>query len=159
MVRKRKKASEATLSAEEISLLRELIRNQIEAKFQPPGWGLGGIPLQVVSTPTAPLGSTVTPENYMQIVGSRGEIVNISIKEIEKRLTQVIQSIGNMAQGFAASGVNIAKKIGGAPFELDQITVGISIKLEAGLIVVGVGGDSNLELKFVRTRPSSGTTP
>ena len=102
--------------------------------------------------------TAVELDRYMQIVDSNGKIVDISVERIIKRLTDVLESIGDVAQGAADAGKNIAKKVGKVPFELDEIKVGLSVKVEAGIVVLGVGGDVNLELKFVRERPGAGKT-
>jgi len=99
-------------------------------------------------------------DRYIQILASDGKIVDISnqevIDKISERVTQMLESVGDIAQRAGEAGKNIAKKAGGIPFELDEVKVGLCIKVEAGIVVFGFGGDVNLELKFVRERPGAG---
>ena len=151
MAGKGKKSESRGLSREDISKLEKIAekiveRSAIQAR----------VPAGIVRV------SPVAPEGYIQIVDSNGKIVNISIekviKKINERLKQVIGSIGDVAERAADAGKQIATKVSTMPFELDEIKIGLSIKVEAGIVVVGVGGDVNLELKFVRERTGAGKT-
>lgn len=151
MAVKGKKSESKRLSREETS--REMVRRSIEKSAirvgSPQRVGIVYI-------------SAAEREGYVQIVDSDGRVVEMSIekvvKKINEELTKVVGSIGDLAQRTVETGKDIVKGASGLPFELDEVKVGLSIKVEAGLLVVGVGGDVNLELKFVRERTGAGKT-
>jgi hypothetical protein len=99
-----------------------------------------------------PIVTTVAPDDYIQVLSARGEIVNISTEKLKQRLADIVRSIDTVAQTAANAGRSIASKVSNSPFELDEITVGLTIGVKAGAVVVGVGGDVNLALKFVRMK-------
>lgn len=159
-----KKSESQGLSYRDLSKLEAMVERVVEraavnvaGQYRP---GFGALPPLVVIGEAELPASTIEPDRYLQIIDSRGEIVNVSIEKIKERLAQVVASIEDVAERAAAAGKNIANKVSKAPFDLEEITVGLSIKVEAGLVVVGVGGDVNLELKFVRAKGAgSGGTP
>jgi hypothetical protein len=91
---------------------------------------------------------------YIQIIDSSGDVQNILRKDIEKQVAKSIEAISRLAENAATTAGSIAKKVGGNPFELEEITVGLTITAAAGVILASFGGDTNLELKFTRRKGS-----
>lgn len=91
---------------------------------------------------------------YIQILNNSGEVRNVLRKDIEKQVAKSIESISRLAENAVTTTGSIAKKIGGDPFELEEITVGLTISAEADIVFASFGGDTNLELRFVRRRSS-----
>src|ERR1700731_854117 len=104
-------AAAAASLAEEVQQLKALLRacgipiqgEGARFAYVAPHWNPAGLShpwdVRVVAAPTALPATDIAPDNYLQAIDSHGKIVDISIEEIEKRLTQVIQSIGQVARG------------------------------------------------------------
>ena len=142
----------------ELDFLREMVRKTVESRNEI--WDVGVAPSKTAS---GSYGGTFLPADisipeYISLVDNRGEIVNVSIKKVGEQLSKVVEAITNIAEDAANKANGIATKVGKVPFELEEVTVSLAVKIQAGVVVAGIEGDTNLELKFVRQRPSGGAT-
>lgn len=152
MAARGKKARATTSVSPETAKLEETVRRVVDELTRSHELvGFRG-PSLFVRERREPVVSTVDADHYLQIVDSEDKIVEISTAKIKERLSKVMESIADVAQQAENAAKNITSNVGKPPFELDEIKIGLSINVKAGVIFWGAGGDVDLELKFVRSR-------
>lgn len=84
----------------------------------------------------------------LDVMGPNGQIKSVSTEKIREELSEFVKVL----QVVAIEAVGKIKNIvpGGPPFQLGEITVGLNVGAEAGVIFAKGTADANLELKFVR---------
>jgi|GEM_PF-4842446 len=80
-----------------------------------------------------------------------GKIVSVSTKKIIEKTADVL-AVFEVAMKGAVDRLSALVPGGpnGPSFKLDEITVGLNVSAEAGVIIAGVGAEANLSLKFAR---------
>jgi len=73
-----------------------------------------------------------------------------AINQIGDKVQIALRKVLGMANEAAKNTLNELDSPPERPFELDEVTVGFKIAFQAGAVVVGMGGDANLQLKFKR---------